>query len=68
MRHHHAPDAFHDPGSIREIGFEIVARRANEVIPDVRGTIRRRGAGGRLPRALNRFQRDADLRFTGGLR
>ena len=52
-------------GLIGEVGLEIVAPAIDEVIADVRRAIGRRAVRRCLAGALDRFQRDADLRFAG---
>ena len=68
MRQDGAADGFPESGPIGEVGFQVLATASNQVIPDVRSAIGRRGGGRRLPRTFDGFQRHAKLRFAAAFR
>ena len=64
---HEPPEALPRTGAPREVGLELAAPPADEVVADVGGPRARPLRLGRLARALHRAQRDAHLGLAGAL-
>ena len=61
------PDAPRQARAVGDVGLEVAAALADQVVADVGGAVGGGAGLGRLPRALHRAQRHAHLGLAGGL-